>query len=161
MGGLLRDDGSRFHMPRETARSQRFFLDALAGYSVTSTVMIADSIIASQSLLSYSGPGDPKNFACYKALRERFPLKQLPTDSVDPMTVHFNSFSKSTKIAISGNYCKIYSSIAPECVANVESANEYIRSLAWFSGQDYNRTPEGITSFVGNFNVIAQFIEKY
>lgn len=72
MGGVVRDFCSRFHYPRETARAQRLY-SALVGYAVTSTAMIAHSVINSQSLLSYRGPEEP--ICLEREIQELFLLK--------------------------------------------------------------------------------------
>ena len=159
MGGVVRDFCSRFHYPRETARAQRLY-SALVGYAVTSTAMIAHSVKNSQSLLSYRGPEEPMNTEVYKCLRERFPSKQLPGDSVDPVSVHFNMYLKSVRISLSGNYAEIFSSIAAADIDSREKAVEYIRSVSCFDGHDFAEKPKSITSLVGDFNVISAFIEK-
>ena len=69
-------------------------IEASDGYAVILSALVGHAVENSRSLLSMRGVRDAENAAVFAALRRRFQLKDLPTESCCPITIAYAEFLK-------------------------------------------------------------------
>ena len=135
-------------------------IEASDGFSVILAALVGHAVENSRSLLNMRGARDPENAAVFQALRRRFQLKDLPSDSCDPLTTGFAEYLKSISVSVPSCYIEVASGLGPGdgSVTDEVSANDYIARLLNYNQGGAN-IQRDVASAVGDFNTIADFLQ--
>ncbi|OLQ12292.1 hypothetical protein AK812_SmicGene3809 [Symbiodinium microadriaticum] len=132
-------------------------LIAAPGWAAISTALIIHCVCANASAIEFPGHATEAHRLLYAAARDIMPLKDLPTESVDPITTWMCYFLKNILIQLPSCYMNIISLFNDGKIKSRETANELMKNILNFNDQG-NAIRREVRGAVGSYFVVANFL---